>query len=500
MNLYPDFSDLGTVGGSIKNAWEYHLAKLQEYYYYIDGEVFQEKVPTDIPNDSDAPLMYPLAMNLTKMLATAQADSMYGEWDDQILRFGIRDDDTMDEASKDAIRLLDDIMAASSGNSMFWELEFTRQAFRGAAIKVTPTLHYPYIRWSMPPAEAFLPIWDADDQDHLLEVYIINNITRDQARLMYQYDGTNDLVRTVERWNERFYEYTIDGKKIERMSGSNPWKRVPFEYIPRVRTTDWFGDALTAEVIPAQNELNARLADVAEAINYNAHPVRWGVNLPKAFNTRNFPLDPNSLWDLGKTIGNSPPPQVGLLEAKEAVSQGVMGYIKFMYDWSRTSASTPPIAFGEDEGSQRSGTTLEIRMWSLIKAIRRSRAYLREGIDRTLKMTGKILQQKQHSDINVRAYKKLLDGSVRPIFSDILPKDHQAVVDEVVKLSSTNPISISLETSQKILGRGTGEVDRIKNELEDEKLHPPAPTIEPKNNPIQEGIKGKMTPQTENKE
>ena len=30
MQTYPDFSDLGTVGGSIKNAWEYHLAKLQE--------------------------------------------------------------------------------------------------------------------------------------------------------------------------------------------------------------------------------------------------------------------------------------------------------------------------------------------------------------------------------------------------------------------------------------------------------------------------------------
>ena len=199
----------------------------------------------------------------------------------------------------------------------------------------------------------------------------------------------------------------------------------------------------------------------------------------KSFNTKNFPLDPNSLWDLGKTIGNSPPPQVGMLEAKEAVSAGVMGYIKFMYDWSRTSANTPPIAFGEDEGSQRSGTTLEIRMWSLIKAIRRSRSYLIEGLGRTIRMTADIYRQKAHSDIPVNAVKKMMDGSIRPVLADILPKDHQAIVDEVVKLSSTTPISISLETSQKILGRGAGEVDRIKKELEDEKLHPPARTYQP---------------------
>ena len=143
-------------------------------------------------------------------------------------------------------------------------------------------------------------------------------------------------------------------------------------------------------------------------------------------------------------------------------------------------------------------------MWSLIKAIRRSRSYLVEGLGRTIRMTAEIYRQKAHSDIPVNAVKKLLDGSIRPVLADILPKDHQAIVDEVVKLSSTTPISISLETSQKILGRGTGEVDRIKKELADKVLHPPAPEPtnpkDPKSNDIKEGIKGKAMPQPENKE
>jgi hypothetical protein len=41
----------------------------------------------------------------------------------------------------------------------------------------------------------------------------------------------------------------------------------------------------------------------------------------------------------------------------------------------------------------------------------------------------------------------------------------------VVKLNATNPPSISLETAQRILGRGSGEVERIKDMLEDDDLY-----------------------------
>jgi hypothetical protein len=494
---YPDFSDLTQAGSSTKSAWQYHLAKLQEYYYYIEGRVFEEKVPGNIPNGEDAPMMYPLSMNLCKMLCVAQADSMFGEWEDQIVKFAVRDDGASDETSKKAISLIDDILLNSNANSMFWEMEFTRNAFRGAPMKVSPTLTYPYIRWSAPPVESFMPVWDVEDPNKLLEVYLVYQITSDQAKLIYNYDGGPELPYRVEHWTPNIYENFLDGNKIEKDSGRNPWGVVPFIYVPRVRTTDWYGDALTEEVMPVQNELNARLADIGEAINYNAHPVRWGFNLPKSFNTKNFPLDPNSLWDLGKSIGNSPPPAVGMLEAKEAVSQGVLDYVQFIYDWGRATSSTPPVAFGEDEGSQRSGSTLEIRMWSLIKSVRRSRSYFGEGLDQAIKLSGTILKQKGHSDIPAASIGKLMDRSIRPVLAEILPRDHAAIVDEVVKLRSTKPSpSISLETSQKVLSRGAGEVDRIKTEMADKVLNPPAPV---KSNDTLEGMKGKTAPQSETK-
>ena len=160
-----------------------------------------------------------------------------------------------------------------------------------------------------------------------------------------------------------------------------------------------------------------------------------------------------------------------MLEAKAAVGQGSNEYINFVYDWTRTSVFSPPIAFGDDNGGgQRSGATLEIRMWPLIKSIRRSRSYLHAAFARALRISAVILKQKQYSDIKSRAVNSLLEGKIVPRFAEVMPRDQQAIVDEVVKLLSTTPPSISLETAQTILGRGPAEVSRITKMLENTKL------------------------------
>ncbi len=77
-------------------------------------------------------------------------------------------------------------------------------------------------------------------------------------------------------------------------------------------------------------------------------------------------------------------------------------------------------------------------------------------------MTSQMLKQKRLSDVPARALTRLEDGLIIPRYGSVLPRDHQATVDEVVKLASMTPPGISLETAQKILGRGPGEVEKIK--------------------------------------
>lgn len=469
---FPEWSDLGSVSNETRMTWENETHLRNEYRRYYDGSIFKEKVPVENVPTEDAPLMYPVGVNLVKMLCTAQADSLFGEFEDQAIMFETDQDNIRDDSYTHAIELLNNIFRTSNGNTMFYEMDLDRQVYGGAAMKVSPDLHKKgFIRWQRVPLDSFYPVFDPDNPDELLEVYTMLQMTSEQVVAKYGIRPSGETSVRIEHWTRTSYENFIDGIKISAYSGINPWGFVPYIYVPRVRSASWWGDALTQEIIPVQDELNMRLADLGEAISYAAHPTRYGINLPRAFNTKNFPIGYSAMWDLGRTLGSNPAPMVGMLEAKNPIPQGVFDYLKFIYDWSRTSSFSPPIAFGEDQGGgQRSGATLEIRMWPLVKAVRRSRAYLTAGILRAIWMSAEILRQKNISGVQVRALQKMRDGMIIPRMAPVMPKDHQQIVDEVVKLLSTNPPTISLETAQKALGRGAGEVDRIKAMLQDEAL------------------------------
>jgi hypothetical protein len=468
---FPEYADLGmTATPQTLHDWDAEIMRLERFWYYYSGEALKEQIDTEVQIGTEVPLVFPVGLNLTKMLCLAQADTIFGEWEDQPVRFGVKLSDEIEDPDREAGKLLEAILEISNGATMLWECALDREIFGGCAFKVEPAAQYPHIKWTRIPREAFFPIWNPNDIDDLLEVYIKIAMSPDQAKALYNYDTTKDIVYRVEHWTKHRYENYLDGKRLSDKSGTNPWGIVPFVYIPRLRSASWFGDALTEDIIPAQDELNMRVADIGDAINYNAHPTRWGLNLPRDFNADNYPLGPNAFWNIGRTIGSSPPPEVGVLEVKEAVQEGVFKHLEFVYDWVRFSSFMPPIAFGQDQGSQRSGDSLEIRMWPLLKLARRSRSYLANGLKRAAKISAAILRQKQWKDVPIRPINHILEGRIVPQFHDILPRDQQRAVDEVVKLSSTTPRHISSHTAQQILGRSTTETDRIEEDNANSKL------------------------------
>ena len=500
--MFPEWSDLGNISSASSLAWQAEASLRERYRYYYDGDVFKEQVPLEQGIEEESPLMYPVGINLVKMLCLAQTDAAFGEWEDEIVSFEARKEDAVDDATRGAIEIAQDILHGSNASTMLWEVALDAHIYGGGAMMVKPNLPKPgHIQWFHIPLQNFYPVWDPDDPDVLLEAYVITPMASEQAKLRYGYEASGEIVYRSEHWTPTHYESKIGGTRIDAYSGYNPWGFVPFVYIPRLRSTNWWGDSLTEDIIPAQDELNMRVADIGESINYNAHPTRWGVNLPRSFNAKNFPLGPNALWDLGRNLGNLQP-EVGILETKDPAPEGVFKYVNFLYDWTRTSSFAPPIAFGEDEGSQRSGATLEIRMWPLIKSTRRFRAYLGNGIARALWMSAVMLKQKGFSDIPVRSLDRILKGQVVPRFADVLPRDHVAIVDEVVKLTATNPPEISMETAQKILGRGPGEVERIKEQLKDKELMDALAKWQNKGqdpNQVMNAQAGKMQPQERTK-
>ena len=484
LQTFPDWSDLGNTSFSRETQflWGGMLAHIEKCRYYFDGDVFTEKVLEEegLEPEDDAPLLYPVQMNLVKMLCLSQTDATFGEYEELPFIFSARQDEERTSSDEKAIDLMHDIVAGSNAGATFWELELDRNVYGGGALKVEPSNRKPsYIKITRVPRFSFFPIWDPENPDELLETYVITVVTREQAAIKYGYETSKDFIYRVEHWTQKTYKNTIDDHEIKIYSGINPWGIVPFVYIPRFRFSNWWGDDLTGDVIGPQNELNMRVADIGEAINYNAHPTRWGLNLPRGFDEKNFPIGSNSMWDLGRTMSSQFEPKVGMLESQHAVNPEVYQYVDFVYDWARTSNFAPPIAFGEDRGGgQRSGITLEIRMWPLIKSITRSRNYLRAGINRMMDIIARIYNQKQYPGIPIGAVKSIEQRRIVPSFNSVLPQDHQRIVDEVNKLLSMTPPAISLESAQRILGRGSGEVLRIKTMLQDEELFPPEPDPE----------------------
>jgi hypothetical protein len=478
-----DYSDLAGVSPRTRMGWEGELSVREKYKRYYTGEIFQSELPREAGLEDDTPLMYPVGINLAKLLCHTLADSLFGEWEEQIITFEPRQDDKVAEAEKDAADLAALILGNSNANSMLWELDLDRNMYGGCALKVQFIGPYPHIRWNRVPMESFFPVWDPEDIDNLLEVYIVSQITPEQARAKYGIEYTKqDYVPVVEHWTTRHYTYTVGDSKIQAYSGINPYGFVPFVFIPRIRSTHWWGDSLIEDIIPTQDELNMRIADMGEAINYNAHPVKWGLNLPKSFNSKNFPIGPNVLWDLGRVIGPSPEPKVGILEANNPIPDGAWNFITFLYDWTTTSSFAPPVVLGGDAGgTQRSGITVELRMWPLVRAIRRSRSYMTTGLMRAIRYSAMILRQKNIDRVPKRALERLIDGSLMPRYAPVLPRDQASIVDEITK-DLSNPVpTISLETAVKKLGYGTGEVERIKDMIGDASLTDwKKPAIEPK--------------------
>ena len=81
-----------------------------------------------------------------------------------------------------------------------------------------------------------------------------------------------------------------------------------------------------------------------------------------------------------------------------------------------------------------------------------------------------ILKQKK---LRTDALAPILDSRLTPAFYEILPRDHAQIVDEIVKLMSLPVPQVSMETAQKMLGRGPGEVARILKMINDAALADP---------------------------
>jgi len=474
-NAAPWWSDLGkgvVVGPT--DQWSFQFQRYINLFKYYSGAIFEDRLPvSEAQNDGAPALVQPVGLNISKLLCVALSDALFGEWEDRSVDFEFDSREPIDDpvSEEDAARLKRFWNFSFDENEMdqrLWEVALDQNRYGGGVLKVKFDIEKENgLFFERIDTTAFYPIWHPDDHNKLIECYVAVLLPGTVAQSLYGYSGGQQWVNRIEHWTLDRYETRIGQMVIGSLSGKNPYGIIPFEYIPRFRSSGYYGESVIDDIYRVSDEVNMRIADIGESLNYNTHPIRFGYNLPANFNQSNYPLSASVIWNFGRVVGANEPPKLDMLESRHPVPVEAFRHVEFLYDWAITAAGTSAVSFGKDEGSQRSGATLALRMWPLVRAIKRSRMYNGSAYKRLMDKGIKILEAHKPNTVDPIIYNLHKRTRSNVMWSQIIPRARIDVTNEIVQRMSTTPQLISLETALKMFGDMRdvpGEITRIEEQ------------------------------------
>lgn len=406
--------------------WSEQHERYALWMKYYTGEILDELAD---PNKSNSGKKYPLRINLAKQIATTNSYAVLGEWDENVFTWKGLGTEGGKEADLD---FLSEVSRRSRLNSLYIRQVLTHSVLGGMVwgIQTSPA----GLRWISVPPENFFPVFSAFDEE-LLECFISRPISSREAHLRWPnlFPGVGSLDETlmyVSHWTRESCETTVGNELVEVRPTIDGI--IPYVYIPRIGVVgERYGESVIEDIRGLQDELNARMADLGDSVVRETHRPLMFSNLPNGL--RGIKRT-DEFIDLGMGLGNSSPTVHDYtLSSVPTVATEFMGDL---VNFVRHAGNTPPVAFGEDEGSQRSGMTLVLRMWPLLQAARNSRGFIADGMtelaDKTLRL----------GRVGGWADGRIKGGSLyAPDFAPMLPRDREQLVNEVVQLSSVELIS-----------------------------------------------------------
>jgi len=288
-----------------------------------------------------------------------------------------------------------------------------------------------------------------------MECYVSYMIDAATAVRKYNVRLDDDRLADVivyEHWTRDFYEITVGGKDAywDRghqfpMAGKNPYKDpatgmgvIPFEYFPADRAGSFYGIPLGKNVLAMQNEYNSRMADMGDATMEASHKYLFLSNRPKGKRGLET-LQRGRLNDLGMGAPGQRDPAVAALAGGE-VPESSISWLQGLKNDARMALYTPAVAYGEDEGSQRSALTLAFRMWPLTQSVRTTRGFWTDSFYHLMRKT--IIVASTHTPNGYKLEARHVDYRMVPVWAPMLPRDRAQEVNEIVARKSAGMISI----------------------------------------------------------
>ena len=466
--------------------WSERHANYNNWWAYYKGYVLNER----INKDRNAPLVFPMKLNMVRSAAILHAAATLGQYRDHIIQFGIGNDEYLDdEVGKKATSAMNLLWKVNTGDAMMPEQALFQQIFGGFFFKVawTPQRKKWGLRYFAIDPRAVFPIYDGHDYDRLVSVDMHYQIPKVAAQQRYGISKFSiqdaETANYHEHWDEQEYFIEIDGKIATwpdgtPMSGKNPFVDpllgngiVPVVYAPRIRIGEFYGESLVPGLIGPQDEINTNVAHLSDGLAESMHLLKWVRNFNGKTDLDTVPRD--KIMNIGSAMFDKSPPEIGALDTANFTDPAVAYGTENLTQLMREYTGLPDVAWGRSDSSIRSALTLAF----LLKPLTDHGLHYRTHAARALK-------QLNHVAFVMAIAKGMKIGNEVPTvdmlesifiahktsFSSPLPQDRAEAVNEVVQRYSSGIMSL-----ESAIGKLDGpddleeEIKRIKA-AEEEKL------------------------------
>ncbi len=494
-------SDLPSI---LVDEWRSQIVKYQTYWQWMDGQVWET---VDMHAQSQAgkapPLLFPVQLNPIYTAAMIHRNTLFGEVPDTGVplfkpraipkRWGRSNEKGNEKSKEDAqfvTDLIDAVMYQSNSRSTMMDAGFISQTLGGAVFKVA---YEPWNKNLMPglpvafrqvEPEYFLPIYSVSDRWHLIECRVGRMIDRYEAEERYGVSTKRDRVLYLEVWRKDTVKVTIDGEPASvavgtedarlELSSKHDWGFVPFVYIPHEQVGQFYGVPIVHELANLLKEYNGRVADVGDAVRNSIERLIMLTNAdPGDIKIKNLDAGIRVIAT-GREMSGTQGKKMELVGSVD-LPQGTSDYIQFLKKEVWHALSTPAVAYGEDEGSQRSALTLAFRMWPLTAHVRAERSLWTEGWRVLCEYALKILFMKQTGD-----YGDMAEGTPWKVTKDhlghmltmdwapMIPRDRESEINQLILRHQDKQLSTegAMEKAGDIQDIAE-ELARVQNDTEE---------------------------------
>lgn len=461
---------LRSIPGFPISEWETLKAKYTVEYGWFTG--------TSLANEMDVagkPLdKYPVRLNPIETTVLKHATALFGQYSETegplVAPVFTEKTSGSGSAPNPALKDLEDIIktawAESNGRTTMMMNGISSQIFGGCVFRLrfAPVDLMRTLPVAIDRVETyeFYGMLAPGEQYLLSEAWVLREITSQEA---YQYNvkvGENEPAYWIEKWTNTDYEISINGKPIEwpgyenfESKGPNPYGFVPFVYIPHWRDHGIWGTSEVDKLLGLVKEMNLRIADFGDAVSADSHNyvVMKDVSGTPQIVKLGIGLEVISLQGTPSFSGAEK--QADMYELhKPSASQPMSDLINTLWKEYQRVTHNPDVLYGEEGGSQRSSDSLLVKAWPAVSHAEMERVFWTDGLNLLTKMMMKILSLAGVALPEVSSRTKLSQN-----WPAILPKEREALVNEVV-----NRMSVNLGSPEHLIGM-LGDTEDVEGDM-----------------------------------